>query len=112
MGILPTADAGASVACTVDPPTSVSSFAIALCLKVCCMESFLAIGHGVILGDGLRPTLPWGSCLLPTRELPWRVLWTRLRPYLAFSFQGGRLLVGWKPFLPFDMVGFLVTASD
>jgi hypothetical protein len=91
MGNLPTADAVASVACTVDPPMSVSGFEIALCVVVCCVEAFLAIGHGRILGDGLRSTLPWGTCqlpitvLLPTRKLPWRVLWTRLRCYLAFS---------------------------
>jgi hypothetical protein len=32
--------------------------------------------------------------------------------YLPLSFRCGRLLVGSKPFLEFDMVGFLVAASD
>jgi hypothetical protein len=111
MGNLPAADAKGSLASTVDPPTSLSSVVFAICVVVCCVEAFLAIGHGRFLGDGLRSTLPWGTCLLPMRQLTWHVLWTRLRPYLALSFQGGRLLVGWKPFLEFDMVGFLVTAS-
>jgi hypothetical protein len=118
MGNLPTADEEASkgsLASTVDPPTSLSRFFFAMYVVVCCVRAFLAIGNDSILGDGLRSTLPWGTCLLPTRKLrkvPWRVLWTHLRPYLALSFQGGRLLVGWKPFLELDMVGFLVTASD
>jgi hypothetical protein len=64
------ADAEGSLASTVDPPTSLSGFVFAMCVVVCCVEAFLAIGHVVILDDSLRSSLPWGTCLLPTRKHP------------------------------------------
>jgi hypothetical protein len=84
------ADAETPLASTVDPTTSLSGFGFAMYVVVCCVEAFLAIGHGRILCDGLRSTLPWGTCLLPTRKRPWRVLLTGLRLYIAL-----RLLCGW-----------------